>query len=102
MRIEQHPILEFKKGKKIRFYFNGKEMIGFKNDTIASALYGLGIYKLSESKKQKRPRGIFCAVGHCSSCLMTVDGIPNVRTCITPLKEGMQIETQSQEVIKDA
>lgn len=34
---------------------------------------------------------------------MTVDGIPNVRTCITPpLKEGMQIETQSQEVIKDA
>ena len=30
MRIEQHPILEFKKGEKIRFYFNGKEMIGFK------------------------------------------------------------------------
>ncbi|HOB16287.1 MAG TPA: (2Fe-2S)-binding protein [Defluviitoga sp.] len=99
MRIEQHPILEFEKGEKIKFYLDGKEMIGFKGDTIASALYASGIYKLSESKKLRRPRGIFCAVGHCSSCLMIVDGIPNVRTCTTPLKEGMKIETQNQEVV---
>ena len=33
-------------------------MIGFKNDTIASALYGLGKYtNLVKVKKQKRPRG---------------------------------------------
>ncbi len=25
---------------------------------------------------------------------MVVDGVPNVRTCITPLKPGMQVETQ--------
>jgi hypothetical protein len=25
---------------------------------------------------------------------MVVDGIPNVRTCITPLKEGMVVKTQ--------
>jgi hypothetical protein len=25
---------------------------------------------------------------------MTVDGEPNVRTCITLLKEGMKVETQ--------
>ena len=23
-----------------------------------------------------------------------MDGVPNVRTCVTPLKEGMNIETQ--------
>lgn len=42
----------------------------------------------------KRPRGFFCAIGKCSSCFMVVDGVPNVRTCVTPLAEGMNIETQ--------
>ena len=25
---------------------------------------------------------------------MTVDGVPNVRTCVTPLEAGMKVETQ--------
>ena len=25
---------------------------------------------------------------------MVVDGVPNVRTCMTPLVEGMKVETQ--------
>jgi len=44
--------------------------------------------------KYHRPRGFFCAIGKCSSCLMKVNGIPNVRTCVTELEEGMKIETQ--------
>lgn len=29
-----------------------------------------------------------------ADCVMVVDGVPNVRTCITPLKAGMNIRTQ--------
>ena len=36
----------------------------------------------------------FCAIGKCSSCFMVVDGVPNVRTCVTPLAAGMKVETQ--------
>ena len=36
----------------------------------------------------------FCAIGRCTDCVMVVDGKPNVRTCITPLAEGMTVETQ--------
>jgi predicted molibdopterin-dependent oxidoreductase YjgC len=46
------------------------------------------------TEKRKEPRGLFCAIGHCTDCVMTVDGETNVRTCITPVKEGMRIETQ--------
>ncbi|KUK82884.1 MAG: Putative sarcosine oxidase subunit alpha [Petrotoga mobilis] len=95
MRIQNHPILSFNRGKQIKFYYNGKELIGYEGETIAAALYANGIFKFSKSKKLKRPRGIFCAIGHCSSCLMTVDGVPNVRTCITPLKAGMRVESQN-------
>jgi len=26
--------------------------------------------------------------------MMVVDGVPNVRTCVTPVKAGMKIQTQ--------
>ena len=40
------------------------------------------------------PRGIFGAIGRCTDCGMVVDGVPNVRTGITPLKAGMDVRTQ--------
>ncbi|RLF48356.1 MAG: hypothetical protein DRN20_04735 [Thermoplasmata archaeon] len=92
--IEEHPILKFERKKKVKFYFNGREYYGYEGMSVASALYANGIKIFSESVKYKRPRGMFCAIGKCSSCLMRVDGIPNTRICITPLREGMVIETQ--------
>ena len=86
MRIKEHPILKFEKGKEIKFYFNGIEMKGYEGDTIASALLANGVKVFSHSTKFNRPRGFFCGIGKCSSCLMTVNGIPNIRTCITPLQ----------------
>jgi NADH dehydrogenase/NADH:ubiquinone oxidoreductase subunit G len=32
-------------------------------------------------------------MGLCYECLVTVDGIPNVRACLTPVAEGMVVET---------
>ena len=92
--ITKHPILEFHHGEKVKFSFDGKEMEGFAGEPIAMALHanGIRIYRITPEKK--RPRGFFCAIGKCSSCFMVVDGVPNVRTCVTPLKAGMKVETQ--------
>lgn len=97
MRIEKHPILNFQKQNEIRFIFEGKEVVGYEGDTIASALHALGITTLSLSIKEHRPRGFYCAIGNCASCNMVVDGIPNVRTCITPLKPNMVVERQTNK-----
>ena len=94
MRIENHPVLDFSNRKKIGFTFNGKAMYGYEGDTIASALHAQGIKHLSYSIHKNRPRGFYCAIGNCASCNMVVDGIPNVRTCITPLKEGVDVRIQ--------
>lgn len=96
MRIIKHPILEFKKGKKITFYFDDKPVEGFDDEPIAVALFAAGITTLSESLKQHKPRGIFCCIGNCSSCLMKVDGIPNVRTCTKRISDGMTVETSKR------
>jgi predicted molibdopterin-dependent oxidoreductase YjgC len=94
MRIVQHPILDFKRGEKLTFFFNGKEIESFAGETVAAALHAAGIRELAKSVKLHRPRGLFCAIGHCSSCLMVVDGQPNIRVCVTKVRPGMKVETQ--------
>lgn len=94
MRIQEHPILTYNKGKKVKFTFNGAEYEGYEGETIAAALHAAGVRVLGESLFKHRPRGFFCAIGNCSSCLMVVNGEPNVRTCTTDLEEGMVVETQ--------
>ena len=94
MRIEEHPILEFDRGEKVVFSYNGKEVTGYTNETVVAALHAAGVRRLALSPELHRPRGLFCAIGNCSSCLMTVDGEPNMRVCIMKCKPGMKVEEQ--------
>ena len=96
IRIEEHPILGVQeKGKLIKFTFDGKEVEGYEGEPIAAALKAAGLMVHRYTKKEHRPRGIFCAIGRCTDCVMVVDGKPNIRTCVTPLKAGMVVKTQN-------
>lgn len=77
------------------FTLNGQAMEGVAGESIAAALHAADVKVLSHSHREHRPRGIFCAIGNCSSCLMTVDGVPNVRVCVEPLRAGMTVEIQT-------
>ncbi len=93
-RITEHPILEFERKKRIRFFFQGRPLYGYEGETIAAALVANGIRVFRHTEKLNRPRGFFCAVGKCSSCLMQVDGQPNTMVCIEPLRPGVRVEPQ--------
>ncbi|MGC9365948.1 MAG: (2Fe-2S)-binding protein [bacterium] len=94
MRIKKHPILEFPVKKKIEFYFEDKKLEAIDGESIAAALIANNIRIFRFSEKKQRPRGLYCAVGKCASCLMEVDGKPNIMTCITPVKQGMKVKRQ--------
>ena len=94
-RIENHPILgELEKGKKVILYFEGEPIEAFEGEPVAVALMAAGHRVLRYTEKYHQPRGIFCALGRCTVCMMIVDGRPNIRTCITPVREGMSVEIQ--------
>lgn len=95
LRMKTHPILKVKRGDEVVFQFNGKPITAYQGETIAAALYAAGMRIFSRSFKYHRPRGLFCMSGHCSHCLMRVDGVPNVRSCIEPVRSGMQVESQN-------
>lgn len=95
MRIIDHPILGTPEKKPVvKIEVDGEIIEAQEGEPIASALIASGRIIFRHTKKTGEPRGVFCAIGRCTDCLMIVDGIPNVRTCVTPVKEGMKIETQ--------
>lgn len=95
MRINEHPILKFERGRPITFSFDGKPVQAREGETIAAALHAAGIFTLSRSLEHRRPRGFFCAIGKCASCMMEVDGIPNVKTCLVLARKGMTVRSQT-------
>ncbi|MGN8854363.1 (2Fe-2S)-binding protein [Collinsella sp. HCP28S3_H5] len=94
-RIVEHPILGApSKGSRVVFTYDGVEMEGYEGESIAMALKAAGVEVHRFTAKRHEPRGIFCAIGRCTDCVMVVDGKPNVRTCMTPLVAGMDVRTQ--------
>ena len=94
-RIERHPILAFEDRGPVNFFFEGRAMTGRRGETIAAALAANGVRLFRHAEKTGRPRGFFCAVGKCASCLMVVDGQPNTMVCMEPLREGVKVERQT-------
>ena len=54
-----------------------------------------------KTSKRGEPRQLFCGIGRCTDCVMIVDGQPNVRTCVTPVREGMRVEVQDGRGVWD-
>ena len=79
----------------VTFSFHGKAVQAFEGDTIGSALFASGRRVFSRSFKYHRPRGLVCCSGHCANCQMTVNGIPSVRVCVTPVTEGAVVKGQN-------
>ncbi len=79
----------------VNITFEGQEVPAIAGQPLAIALFAAGTKILGRSPKYHRPRGLFCLEGHCSSCLMRVDGRPNIRSCMLPVRDGLRCERQN-------
>jgi sarcosine oxidase subunit alpha len=95
-RISDHPVLGPLSQEEIEFEFDGKSYQGIKGDSIASALLANGVRTLRYSNRDGEPRGIYCGIGHCFECRMTVNGVQSVRACITQACDGDVLESQGE------
>jgi len=94
-RVVEHPLLgPLPDAASITFTLDGRPCSGRAGEPILAALLADGIRVCRTMPRTGEARGGFCLVGRCSDCLMVVDGVPNVRTCLTSLAVGMRIETQ--------
>ncbi len=89
------PAEDLQRDEALTFHFDGRTIQAHPGDTIGSALHAAGIRTLSRSFKYHRPRGLFCVSGNCPNCLVEVDGEPTVRSCMTPVRHGMEVRGQN-------
>lgn len=81
--------------KRIEFYFNNEKLIGFDGEPIAASLLANGIRTIRNCDITGEGRAIFCGIGHCYECRAEVNGVPNVRTCLTPNRQGSIVLSSS-------
>ncbi|MFJ3958805.1 (2Fe-2S)-binding protein [Arthrobacter sp. NPDC090010] len=89
-------------GREIGFTFDGRELSAPEGQSVGAALVGNGITAWRGTRKEERPRGLFCGIGVCFDCLVEVDGVSNQRACLVPLCEGMEVrgslpDTEAEE-----
>jgi predicted molibdopterin-dependent oxidoreductase YjgC len=75
---------------------DGEPVRAYAGESVATVLLALGQRSFRHTDKTHEPRGIFCGMGICFDCLVTIDGMENVRACMTLVEEGMAIETGGQ------
>ncbi|MEO6531226.1 MAG: (2Fe-2S)-binding protein [Specibacter sp.] len=82
---------------EITLTLDGAPIVAEPGQTVGAALTAAGLTSWRSTAKKGRPRGLFCGIGICFDCLVTADGVPNQRACITPAREGMEVQTNCGE-----
>lgn len=76
------------------FEFDGRAVPFAAGQTVGAALVATGVRSWRRTRLHSRPRGIFCGIGVCFDCLVTIDGRPNQRACIVVADAGMAVHSQ--------
>ncbi|NPV55294.1 MAG: (2Fe-2S)-binding protein [Anaerolineae bacterium] len=95
MRIEtsSHLLPKVTRGKQVQVTVDGKTVAAYEGETVAAVLTANGIHTFRLTREHKHPRGLYCGMGVCYECLVRVDGVDNVRACMTAVADGMVVET---------
>ena len=91
MRVTHHPILSIKPKKEVTITVDGKPILAREGESVAAALLANGIRVLRYSEKMGEARGIYCGIGHCYECRIHLKDVGEIRACITPVEEGMEL-----------
>jgi predicted molibdopterin-dependent oxidoreductase YjgC len=94
-RVADHPLLgPLPAAAGVAFAFDGRALLGRAGEPLLAALFANGVRVVRTMPASGEPRGGWCLVGRCADCLVVVDGVPNVRACLEPVREGMRVERQ--------
>lgn len=78
----------------IELTVDGTSVEAYAGETVAAVLMTLGERTFTYPSDYNLPRTLYCVMGVCHQCLVTIDGMRDMRACMTLVKDGMQISTR--------
>jgi len=99
LRLERHPAKrnESADTASVTIFVNGQPLEARRGESLATALWANGILDLNANATAEDPRGMFCGIGHCYACRVTLDGVEDVRSCLVPVRGGMQVNLNAHQ-----
>jgi hypothetical protein len=82
------------RGEPFTFAFDGRQVTAYPGESVGAALLAAGIRDLRRTRRDGQPRGLFCGIGLCFDCLVTVNGVPSQRACLVQVAPGDEVKTQ--------
>jgi len=82
------------RGRALTVLIDGVAAQAREGDSVAAAMLAAGRLTARTTPTSGAPRAPYCLMGVCFECLVTIDGIGNRQGCMTPVREGMRVETQ--------
>lgn len=90
-----------RQGATVAFEMNGERLEGIEGESIAAALIAAGRMSLRHDKAGT-PRGLFCGMGTCFECEVSIDERSPQRACLTKVRAGMRIRSVNYRVAPEA
>jgi predicted molibdopterin-dependent oxidoreductase YjgC len=81
------------RGAPISIRVNGASVEAYAGENLATVLMAAGYRVFRQTDASESPRGLFCGMGTCFDCLVTVDGLTNQRACVTEARAGCEVQT---------
>jgi len=92
-RLALTPRDGLRRGRPLSLSLDGRAVTAYAGETVAALLFADGGAESRTTVGGDR-RGVFCGMGVCFDCLVLVNGVPNVRACMTLVEDGMRVERQ--------
>ncbi len=83
--------------KPVMVRVNGKEVPAQEGDLVSTVLHQQGITGFHQHPQTGKLSGVYCMMGVCYQCLVTINGLANCRACQTFIQENMHIETAEKQ-----
>ena len=77
----------------VTFTIDGTEHEAGAGTTVAAAMLNAGVTAFRTALSGE-PRAPLCGMGICFECRVKIDGVGGVRSCLEPVREGMEVETR--------
>lgn len=90
----EHDTIHPGPGTEVEIQFEGRAYRGVLGQSIAGILLANDVLDWRTSSGGESPRGLFCGIGVCFDCVVTVDGIPDVRACQRRARGSEHVERQ--------
>lgn len=96
LRLKTHPLFDVSPDgcNRVTITVEGQAVEALEGELLAAALWVNGFIALGRNPADGSHRGMYCGVGHCYECRVTVDGVEDLRSCLIRVRDGMQVSLQ--------